>query len=407
MAGFRYQALDSTGRLHKGVLETDSQRQVRAMLREQGLTAIEVEGLTQQSDAPGKVSTRKASRRKLSIAQLSLLTRQFATLLGASLTVEQTMNALIEQADNQFIRQVLAGVRGEVLAGQTLARAMGQFPRVFPELYRTLVEAGEKSGQLSKVMSRLADYTEDRQSLQRKTTTAMVYPAVVTVVAILVVAGLLTYVVPKVVAVYANSKQTLPLLTRVMISLSDFLVATGVYWVIALIAGGWLFARALRQPPIRMRFDRFVLKLPVIGRLARGVNTARLGSTLAILVSSRVPLLTALQAGVGVVTNLPMKQALIETEKLVREGGSLSRSLASTKMFPPVMVHLIASGEQSGKLDEMLERVASSQAQEIESRVSTLTSLLEPMLMLVMGVVVLLIVIAILLPIFELNTLIK
>ena len=377
------------------------------MLRDQGLTAIEVEGLTQQSDAPGKVSTRKASRRKLSIAQLSLLTRQFATLLGASLTVEQTMNALIEQADNQFIRQVLAGVRGEVLAGQTLARAMGQFPRVFPELYRTLVEAGEKSGQLSKVMYRLADYTEDRQSLQRKTTTAMVYPAVVTVVAISVVTGLLTYVVPKVVAVYANSKQTLPLLTRVMISLSDFLVATGIYWVIALIIGGWLFARALKQPAIRMRFDRFVLKLPVIGRLARGVNTARLGSTLAILVSSRVPLLTALQAGVGVVSNLPMKQALIETEKLVREGGSLSRSLASTKMFPPVMVHLIASGEQSGKLDEMLERVASSQAQEIESRVSTLTSLLEPMLMLVMGVVVLLIVVAILLPIFELNTLIK
>ncbi len=407
MAGFRYQALDSTGRVHKGVLETDSQRQVRAMLREQGLTAIEVEGLTQQSDAPGKISTRKASRRKLSIAQLSLLTRQFATLLGASLTVEQTMNALIEQADNQFIRQVLAGVRGEVLAGQTLARAMGQFPRVFPELYRTLVEAGEKSGQLSKVMYRLADYTEDRQSLQRKTTTAMVYPAVVSVVAILVVTGLLTYVVPKVVAVYANSKQVLPLLTRVMISLSDFLVATGIYWLIALIAGGWLFARALRQPAIRMRFDRFVLKLPVIGRLVRGVNTARLGSTLAILVSSRVPLLTALQAGVGVVSNLPMKHALIETEKLVREGGSLSRSLASTKMFPPVMVHLIASGEQSGKLDEMLERVASSQAQEIESRVSTLTSLLEPMLMLVMGVVVLLIVIAILLPIFELNTLIK
>ena len=274
-------------------------------------------------------------------------------------------------------------------------------------MYRTLIEAGEKSGQLSQVMYRLADYTEDRQSLQRKTTTAMVYPAVVSFVAILVVTGLLTYVVPKVVAVYVNSKQTLPLLTRMMISLSDFLVATGIYWLIALIAGGWLFARALRQPTIRMRFDRIVLKLPVIGRLTRGVNTARLGSTLAILVSSRVPLLTALQAGVGVVSNLPMKQALIETEKLVREGGSLSRSLASTKMFPPVMVHLIASGEQSGKLDDMLERVAASQAQEIESRVSTLTSLLEPMLMLVMGVVVLLIVVAILLPIFELNTLIK
>lgn len=407
MAGYRYQALDTSGRLHKGVLETDSQRQVRALLREQGLTAIEVEGLTQQSDSPGKTSTRKPSRRRLSIAQLALLTRQFATLLGASLTIEQTMNALIEQADNQFIRQVLAGIRGEVLAGQTLARAMMQFPRVFPELYRTLVEAGEKSGQLSQVMYRLADYTEERQSLQQKTTLAFIYPGVVTFVAISVVIGLLTYVVPKVVQVYENSKQTLPLLTRTMIALSDFVVATGVYWLIALTAGGWLFARALKQPAIRMRFDRFLLRLPVIGRLVRGVNTARLGSTLAILVSSRVPLLTALQAGVGVVSNLPMKQALIETEKLVREGGSFSRSLASTKMFPPVMVHLIASGEQSGKLDQMLERVAVSQAQEIESRVTTLTSLLEPVLILFMGVMVLLIVVAILLPIFELNTLIK
>ena len=407
MAGFRYQALDSTGRVHKGVLETDSQRQVRAMLREQGLTAIEVEGLTQQSDVAGKISTRKVSRRRLSIAQLALLTRQFATLLGASLTIEQTMNALIEQADNQFIRQVLAGVRGEVLGGQTLARAMSQFPRVFPELYRTLVEAGEKSGQLSQVMYRLADYTEEKQSLQQKTTLAFIYPGVVSFVAISVVIGLLTYVVPKVVQVYENSKQTLPLLTRTMIALSDFVVATGIYWLIAVIAGSWLFARALKQPALRMRFDRFLLRLPVIGRLVRGVNTARLGSTLAILVSSRVPLLTALQAGVGVVSNLPMKHALIETEKLVREGGSFSRSLASTKMYPPVMVHLIASGEQSGKLDQMLERVAVSQAQEIESRVTTLTSLLEPVLILFMGVVVLLIVVAILLPIFELNTLIK
>ena len=377
------------------------------MLREQGLTAIEVEGLTQQSDVAGKISTRKVSRRRLSIAQLALLTRQFATLLGASLTIEQTMNALIEQADNQFIRQVLAGVRGEVLGGQTLARAMGQFPRVFPELYRTLVEAGEKSGQLSQVMYRLADYTEEKQSLQQKTTLAFIYPAVVSFVAISVVIGLLTYVVPKVVQVYVNSKQTLPLLTRAMIATSDFVVATGIYWLIAFAASGWLFARALKQPAIRMRYDRFMLRLPVIGRLVRGVNTARLGSTLAILVSSRVPLLTALNAGVGVVTNLPMKRALIETEKLVREGGTLSRSLASTKMFPPVMVHLIASGESSGKLDQMLERVAVSQAQEIESRVTTLTSLLEPLLILFMGVVVLLIVVAILLPIFELNTLIK
>ena len=407
MAGFRYQAIDASGRIHKGVLETDSQRQVRAMLREQGLTAVEVEGLTQQSDLPGKKTTRASSRRRLPVAELAMLTRQFATLLGAGLTIEQTMNALIEQSDNHFIGQVLAGVRGEVLAGQTLARAMTEFPRVFPELYRTLVEAGEKSGQLSQVMHRLADYTEERHALQQKTTLAFIYPGVVTFVAISVVVGLLTYVVPKVVQVYQNSKQTLPLLTRGMIALSDFVIATGAFWLIAIIAGLWLFRRALKQPAVRMRFDRFVLRLPVIGRLARGVNTARLASTMAILVSSRVPLLTALQAGVGVVGNAPMKQALIDTEKLVREGGTLSRSLASTKMFPPVMVHLIASGEASGKLDQMLERVATSQAQEVETRVTTLTSLMEPLLILFMGVVVLLIVVAVLLPIFELNTLIK
>ncbi|MEO6023518.1 MAG: type II secretion system inner membrane protein GspF [Burkholderiales bacterium] len=407
MAGFRYQAIDASGRLHKGVLETDSQRQVRALLREQGLTAVEVEGLTQQSDLPGKKTTRASSRRRLSTAELAMLTRQFATLLGAGLTIEQTMNALIEQSDNHFIGQVLAGVRGEVLAGQTLARAMLEFPRVFPELYRTLVEAGEKSGQLSQVMYRLADYTEERQALQQKTTLAFIYPGVVTFVAISVVVGLLTYVVPKVVQVYENSKQTLPLLTRGMIALSEFIRATGFFWLIAIVGGLWLFQRALRQPAVRMRFDRFVLRLPVIGRLARGVNTARLASTMAILVSSRVPLLTALQAGVGVVSNAPMKQALIDTEKLVREGGTLSRSLASTKMFPPVMVHLIASGEASGKLDQMLERVATSQAQEVETRVTTLTSLMEPLLILFMGVVVLLIVVAVLLPIFELNTLIK
>jgi general secretion pathway protein F len=215
------------------------------------------------------------------------------------------------------------------------------------------------------------------------------------------------YVVPKVVQVYENSKQTLPLLTRALIALSDFLRATGVYWLIGIALGLWLFMRALRNDTVRLRFDRFLLRLPVIGRLLRGVNTARLGATLAILVGSRVPLLTALQAGVGVVGNLPMKNALIETERMVREGGSLSRSLKQTKMFPPVMIHLIASGEASGKLDQMLERVATSQAQEIEARVTTLTTLLEPMLILFMGVVVLLIVVAILLPIFELNTLIK
>ncbi len=206
---------------------------------------------------------------------------------------------------------------------------------------------------------------------------------------------------------FEQTKQTLPLLTRALIATSDFLRATGIYWLIGLAFGIFLFVRALRQPALRLRFDRFLLRLPSIGRLVRGINTARLGATLAILVNSRVSLLTALQAGVGVVSNLPMKQALTDTERMVREGASLSRSLASTKMFPPVMIHLIASGEASGRLDEMLARVSTNQAQEIERRIAAFTSVFAPLMILVMGGMVLLIVLAILQPIFELNQLIK
>lgn len=406
MAGFRYQAIDPSGRVKRGVLESDSARQVRQTLRDQGLTALEVESLALREETTGGGS-RLSFRRGLSTAQLSLLTRQFATMLGASLTIEQTMNALIEQAENHHVRQVLGGVRGEVLAGQPLARAMGQFPGAFPELYRTLVQAGEQSGQLSEVMQRLAEYTEERQALGNKVLLAFVYPAVITVVSIGVIVAMLAFVVPQIVQVFQSSHQTLPWLTRLMITLSGFVRTTGIYWAAAIVAGVAVFVRALRQPAIRERFDRLVLRLPLIGRLARGLNTARLASTLAILVNSRVPLINALQAGVGVVTNAPMKQALVDTEKRVREGASLSRSLGATKMFPPMMIHLISSGESSGTLDRMLERVATAQAREIETRVSALTSLLEPVLILIMGGVVLTIVLAVLMPIFELNQLVK
>jgi general secretion pathway protein F len=406
MAGFRYQAIDPSGRVKRGVLESDSARQVRQTLREQGLTALEVESLALREETSG-TGARLSFRRGLSTAQLSLLTRQFATMLGASLTIEQTMNALIEQAESHHVRQVLGGVRGEVLAGQPLARAMGQFPGAFPELYRTLVQAGEQSGQLSEVMQRLAEYTEERQALGNKVILAFVYPAVITLVSIGVIVAMLAFVVPQIVQVFQSSHQTLPWLTRLMITLSNFVRTTGAYWAVALVAGIVVFVRALRQPVLRERFDRLVLRLPLIGRLVRGLNTARLASTLAILVNSRVPLINALQAGVGVVTNAPMKQALVDTEKRVREGASLSRSLAATKMFPPMMIHLISSGESSGTLDRMLERVATAQAREIETRVSALTSLLEPVLILIMGGVVLTIVLAVLMPIFELNQLVK
>ncbi len=406
MAGFKYQAMDASGKLKKGVLEVDSLRQARANLRDGGLIPLEVEALAQQEQKAGAPKQRFV-RRRISASDLSLITRQFATLIGSGLTVEQTMNALIEQAESEQQRQILAGIRGEVLAGNTLAASMGQYPQVFPELYRTLVRAGEQSGQLSEVLSRLANYTEDSQALRQKVTLAFVYPGIISLVALAVITGLLTYVVPQVVEVFRNTNQTLPLLTRLLIGLSDFLRTTGIFWVIALVIGLWLFSRALRAEPFRLRFHQFLLRLPVIGRLIRGINTARLASTLAILTGSRVPLLSALQAGVGVMNNLPMKNALDAAQKMVREGAPLSRALASSKMFPPVMVHLIASGEASGKLDTMLERVAVQQTREIETRVATLTALLEPVLILTMGVMVLIIVLAILLPIFELNQLVK
>ena len=405
MAAFRYEAYNAAGRLHKGVLEADTARQLRARLREQGLLVAEVTTVSEDTMARG--SNRWHWRRGLSGAQLSLVTRQFATLLAASLPVEQTLNALIEQADTDYQRQVLAGVRGEVLAGHSLARALQKYPRVFPDLYVTLVAAGEQSGRLGEVMERLADYTESHQALRQKIGLAFIYPAIVTLVAGTVVLGLLTYVVPQVVNVFQNTSQTLPWLTRALIGVSDFLRASWWLWLAAIIAAVWAARRALRLPVPRLRFHRWLLRLPLVGTLVRGVNSAQLASTLGILVGSGVPLLAALQAGAGVVNNLPMRQAVEEATRKVREGGSLSRALAAAKLFPPMLVHMIASGEASGRLVHMLERAAEQQGREMENRVMGLTSLLEPLLIVVMGVVVLVIVLAILLPIFEMNQLVR
>lgn len=405
MAAFRYEAYDAAGRLKKGVQEADTARQLRAKLREQGLLVAAVEALSEATLAKG--GRHWHWRRRLSGAQLSLITRQFATLLAAGLPVEQTLNALIEQADTDYQRQVLAGVRGEVLAGHTLARSLQKYPRVFPELYVTLVAAGEQSGKLGEVMERLADYTESHQALRQKVGLAFVYPAIVTLVATAVVLGLLTYVVPQVVSVFQNTNQTLPWLTRALIGLSDFLRASGWLWLIAVGAAIWAARRALRRPGPRLRYDRWLLRLPLVGTMVRGVNSAQLASTLAILVGSGVPLLTALQAGAGVVGNVPMRQAVEEAARRVREGGSLSRALATAKLFPPMLIHMIASGEASGRLVHMLERAAAQQGREMENRVMGLTSLLEPLLIVVMGAVVLVIVLAILLPIFEMNQLVR
>ena len=405
MSGYRYEALAPDGKRQRGVLESDSPRQARLRLREQGWLPVEVEPIA--AKASGTAHGFTFGRRRLGAAALALLTRQLATLLAAGLTIEQALNAAIEQAEREGERQLLAGVRGDVLAGQPLARALSHHPAAFPEVYLTLVEAGERSGRLAEVLGRLADYTEDRERLRGQVALAFIYPALVTIVAVSVVIGLLVYVVPQVVQVFQNTSQTLPFLTRALIGLSDFLRVYGGFVVIALVGAGVAARVALGVPATRERWHRTLLRLPVIGPLYRGLNSARLSSTLAILVGSRVPLLTALRAGAGVVSNLPLRRALSEAAARVQEGASLSRALGVSRLFPPLMVHMIASGEASGRLGEMLERTAVQQARELERRIAAFVALLEPLLILAMGGIVLLIVMAILLPIFELNTIIR
>ena len=405
MAGFKYQAIANDGRIHHGVLEVDNARQARSQLREQGLIPLAVQAIAAKG---GELHFGvRPLQRRLSGAELNLLTRQLATLFDASLTVEQALSALIEQAETPKQQQILAGVRAEVLAGKSLASALEQFQSVFPELYRALVNAGEQSGQLSRVLLRLADYLEARQLLLQKITLALIYPAVVTLTAICIVIGLMTYVVPQIVQVFQNTQQALPWLTRALIWISDLIRHTGLYWLAALALGAWVLQRMLQNPKRKFALHAFLLRLPLFGRLIRNINAARFASTLAILVGSRVPLLTALEAGAGVVHHLPMRLALEETQRMVSEGAPLSRALGQSQLFPPLLVHMIASGESSGRLDEMLERAAKQQSNEVENRLATLTSLFEPVLILGMGLIVLLIVMAMLLPIFEMNQLIK
>lgn len=407
MAAFHYNALDAEGKSSNGMIEADSARLARTQLRENGLFVIDLNSLSDTPAQGGARSWNLPFRKRIPLAEVSLMLRQLATLLEAGLPLEQAMAVLIEQGDNPAMRQVIAAMRSEVLAGNTLARAMDKHRDTFPEIHRALISAGEASGELATVMDKLASYSEAQQALQQKIGLAMVYPAIVIIVAVLVVGGLLIFVVPSVVEVFQQTRQALPFLTRALIALSDFLSATWLYLIALCVIGGIAAQRALQQEALRFQLHLKLLRLPIVGKLIRGSNTARMASTLSILVGSGVGLLTALNAACGVLTNLPMRRALEDAAMKVREGVTLSRSLAASGLFPPVLVHLIASGEQSGRLDIMLDRVAKQQTQEVSGFTTALTSILEPVLILFMGAVVLLIVLAILLPIIQMNQMIK
>lgn len=402
MPGFRYQAYNVEGRLHRGVLEADSARQARSLLRDRGLTPHRVEVIAANDPAGGG----RFGAIRLSGTELTQLTRQLASLLEAGLTVEQAFNALIEQAEGEKSRQVLAALRGEVLAGNSVARALAAFPGTFPELYRTLVAAGETSGQLPRVLARLADYLEERAQLASRLVLALIYPAIVFVVALAVVGALFIYVVPQVVQVFQHAHQQLPVLTRVLIAFSEFLRATWIGWLLAAAGAGIALRLALARPASRAAVHAFLFRLPVLGRVLRHLDAARLAATLSILVGSRVPILQALEAGTGVMTLTPMREALASAARGVREGMPLARALGATGAFPPVMVHLIASGEASGRLDEALERAARTQQNDLATRLAAFAALFEPAMILTMGGLVLFIVMSVLLPIFQLNQLV-
>ena len=396
MEAFRYQALDAAGRSVSGTVQADTPRDARAQLRGLGLLPSSV-----------RRSAVNLWARGISAAQLSLLTRQLATLLDSGLTMEQALSALIEEAEVPHTREVLAGVKSELMAGASLAAALGGQERSFPEFYRALVRGGEESGALPKVLQHLADYLDARQALRQKTSLALLYPILVAVVATAIVTGLLVYVVPQVVQVFQQSRQTLPLLTRGLIGLSDFLRAAWPFIFLLVVGAGIGAHLALKRPTVRRRWHEFLLRLPSLGSLIRGVDTSRFASTLAILVGGGVPLLAAMASGARAMSNVVMREAVERAIERVREGTSLARALGETRKFPPLLVHLVASGEMSGKLEQMLERAARLETQALERRLAVFLTLLEPVMILVMGAVVLLIVLAILLPIIELNQLVR
>jgi len=406
LPAFSYEAADAHGAVKKGVIDAESARAARSDLRLQGLVPISVAAIAGQLDEAGQTK-HSAFGDKLSTVELALFTRQLASLLEASLPLEQAFSALLEQAERTYVRDLIASIRSEVMGGASLSDALAKHPRDFADIYRALVASGEQIGQLSRVLSRLADYIERRNALVQKVKLAFTYPAIVTVVAFLIVIFLLTYVVPQIVSVFANTKQKLPFLTVVMLGISDFVRNYGWIVLLAAIGLGFAWRRALKNPAIKLRWHTWLLTAPLYGRFERSLNTARFASTLAITTGSGVPILRALQTSRDTLTNVAMRAQVEEATASVREGVSLARALSAHKHFPALLIHMIRAGETTGELPPMLERAANAQEQDLERRAMTIAGLLEPVLILAMGVVVLLIVLAVLMPIIEINQLVR
>ena len=403
MPAYEYIALDAKGKEEKGMLEADNVRQVRQLLRDSHLTPLEVNQV-EKSGNSNDLSKQKAGKVKAS--DLALLTRQLATLVQSGSPLEEALSTTAKQTEKRNVKHILSAVRSRVVEGHSLADGFKTFPSVFPDMYRATVAAGEQSGHLDAVLERMADYTETRQETQQKISNAMFYPVILTILSIAIVIGLLVFIVPKIINVFENVGQELPQMTQVLISISDFFRAYGLYIGAVLIVAIIIFKQMIKIPMWRHKYHNLLLRLPLVGRMTRGLNTARFARTLSILASSGVPILDAMSISSQVVQNLPMRKAVEDAAVKVREGMTINRALEQSSYFPPMTVHLIASGESSGRLDEMLERAAIQQERETDGMMTKMLGIFEPILILVMGSVVLLIVLSILLPILNLNQLV-
>lgn len=404
MAAFEYHALDDKGRQHKGVLEADSARQVRQILRERQLSPLDVQATRTREQAPG--GGHFSLVRGLSARDLALLTRQLATLIQAALPIEEALRAAAAQARVPRIQSMLLAVRARVLEGHGLASSLKEFPAAFPELYRATVAAGEHAGHLGPVLEQLADYTEQRQQSRQKIQLALLYPLILMCASLLIVGFLLGYVVPDIVRVFVDSGQTLPALTRGLIVASEWVKGWGWLAVIVLLLGFFALRWALHDEAVKLRWHGLLLRVPLCGGLIRATDCARFASTLAILTRSGVPLVEALAIGAEVIVNRVIRAQVVVAAQKVREGSSLTRALEASGQFPPMMLHMIASGERSGELDQMLARTARNQENDLGAQVALLVGLFEPFMLVFMGAVVLVIVLAILLPILSLNQLV-
>lgn len=407
MAAFAYKALDSKGRNKKGIIESDTAKGARALLRDKSLIPVEVQPAGNQEKQTGAQQTSFFSfERKISASDLALITRQLSTLSASGLPIEESLLAVAQQCDIPRIERMIMAVRSKVTEGYTLADSMAEYPHIFDNLFCSMVAAGEKSGHLDTVLERLADYTEQRQVTKSKIQQASVYPVMLMVVAFSVVYFLLTSVVPKIVAQFDRLGGELPGTTRLMIAISEFLSAYDYFLLLLILASGVVFQRLMKKDKPRYQYHKLLLDMPLVGKVSKGLNTARFARTLSILTASAVPLLESMKISGDVLSNDYIKEAIQEARLRVREGTSLRASLEQTKLFPPMMLHMIASGEKSGELESMLARAADNQDREFEGMVNITLSIIGPAMVLSMAGVVFFIVISILQPIMALNSMV-